>query len=301
MISTDEMSVVGLGTERITSMSARDDPIQSGTEQIRQSVAGGINSIDTSPVSGKGLSEVAIGDYMDQDNCREDLFLTSKCGYEWDLEEGLTQDLSFERIQQELEESMNRLQIDVLDLYLLNTVRNDRSFKQSFNSLREIKSTRNVRNIGLKKPSRSQLQEALKITNLDFVQIPLSLFEDDSFERLEPICSRNEVKIIAIDVLNQSRPRETMGSEPKVSPEPSEEHFEEQLRFVLETYFEGAYPDETPETLMARWAVETPGVHSGLLEPTESLGIGAIVSILLKKLKQEDHRAIDQILQSFDR
>lgn len=302
MIMAEEMSAVGLGTEYLAENSADDDEVGSRVEQIRRSVEGGVNTLDTSPVSGQGWSEVAIGDYIDEDNRREDLFLTSKCGYEWDLEEGLTRDLSLERLHQELEESMNRMQVDVLDLYLLNTVGDDGSFKESFNSLGQIKNDRNVRNIGLKQPTQDQLRNALEITNLDFVQLPYSLFDHEPFNRLESICTSNEIRIIVTDVLEGTDSEENTDSEKStVSSNRTRESFKERLRFVLETYFDRTYPDESIDALMARWAIGSPGVHSGVLESTKELGIQTILRVLDIHLTSEDYRAIDRLLASMNR
>ena len=299
MITAEEMSAVGLGTEYLADDSTQDDRMGSRVEKIRRSVQGGVNTLDTSPVSDQGRSEVAIGNYIDQENRREDLFLTSKCGFEWDLEDGLTRDLSLERIHQELEESMNRMQVDVLDLYLLNTVGDDFSFKESFNSLGKIKNDRNVRNIGLKRPNEDQLRDALEITDLDFIQLPYGLFDRKPFNALEPICTSNEIRIIVTDVLEE-RPSwtETSVDEQRNEDNGSGESSEKRLRFVLETYFDREYPAESMDALMARWAVGSPDVHSGILESTEERGIQTILRVLDINLTRENYRAIDQILGS---
>lgn len=302
MITADEMSHVGIGTEYPDNDTTEANQASDVENELRRLCDGGINSLDTSPVAGRGRSEIAIGDFLQHENCRDDVFLTSKCGYEWELDTELSRDLTLGRLQQELEESMNRMRVDVLDLYLLNTVRNDFSFKESYDSLNHIKDHRNVRNVGLKDPSPDQLRSALEITNLDFVQIPYSLFDREPFNTIEPICANNEVRIIISDPLGNDTSTESsdigVGTSGNVR---MEEYFRKKLEFVLEAYFDVQYSDEPLDALLASWAIGSPGVHSSVVEHSRDREIGTILRVLDVVLTPEDYRAIDHLLTSLDR
>lgn len=304
MITTKEMSQIGLGTRKLDTSNAVSEKKSSGYKTLQNIFREGINTIDTSPVAEQGQSELVIGNFLDGENCRDGIFLSSKCGYEWDLNDKLTRDLTLERLQQELEESMNRMKVDAIDLYLLNTHGDEESYKSSFNSLNHIYDHRNVRHIGLKDPSLDQLKNAVDIADLDFIQLRHSIFNSSAYARLHSICEQNDIRMIAHDMFDDSGKAEFEASGDGTGSDelPTDSaHYKEELRFVVQTYFDGEYPNETIENLMANWAVNTPRIHSGIVEVNCGMAIDSIVRILQFSLSEDDYQSIDQIMSSFDR
>lgn len=302
MIPTGEMSKIGLSTKDLGNSNNNDESDRNivGTSSLQDVLRSGINTFDTSPVSGKGQSEIKIGNFIEKEHCRENVFLSSKCGYHWDLEETLKRDTSHERLKQELGESMNRLKVNFIDLYSLNSPPNGTALESSVDALSQMQKNRNIRNIGLKNPSLDQLKRALEITPLDFVQIPVNILNEDHLEQFKPICRKESIRIIAYDILASDR---TDSSEKQTGTVLSVDHSEQSLSEVnsrLKDYFDDNYPDRTIKELMASWAIQSPGVHSGLIEAGREMKIQSILRVLNVKLQlnDEDYSQIREILSS---
>jgi aryl-alcohol dehydrogenase-like predicted oxidoreductase len=87
----------------------------------------GINFLDTAPVYGAdGVGETLLADILKAD--RDDIVLTTKCGYDIDAprpqqQSERPQDWRPESIRSQLEASLHRLGVDHIDLYQLHNVR----------------------------------------------------------------------------------------------------------------------------------------------------------------------------------
>lgn len=300
MITAEEMSRVGLGTQHLGEKPDEyetDDGDQKRSRTLKDMFHGGINTFDTSPISGQGKSEIEIGNFVEEEHCRDNVFLSSKCGYHWDLGEDLQRDTSQERLRQELGESMNRLKVNVIDLYLLNNPPGGESLDSSVDALGQMRRDRNIRNIGLRNPSLEQLEQSLHIAPLDFIQLPVNVFDEDRLDRFRPVCEEESVEIIACDIMESNRIFN--GSEAEWNEEFPSRDITMSLRDVknnLENYFQERYPDESMDHLLASWSVHAPGVHSGIVEVNRALKLKSILRILQVNLTEGEYRKIRDIL-----
>ena len=76
----------------------------------------GINLIDTAPVYGFGRSEEIVGKALAQDGRRKQAVIATKVGLAW-KDGNPYRNASKGRIVQEVEDSLRRLQTDVIDIY----------------------------------------------------------------------------------------------------------------------------------------------------------------------------------------
>ncbi len=121
--SQARLSVVGLGTAAfggtawLNSWGPQDDAMSVRT--IHHAIDVGINWIDTAPIYGQGHAEEVMGRALREISTRERPLVFTKCGLRWvDGAVGpSTKTLSPESIHLELERSMRRLGVDVVDLY----------------------------------------------------------------------------------------------------------------------------------------------------------------------------------------
>ena len=95
---------------------------------LRAAFDAGINFIDTAPVYGSdGIGETLLADFLK--GSRDDIILTSKCGYDIDAERKFPgqserpHDWRPESIRKQLEDSLRRLQTDRIELYQLHNTR----------------------------------------------------------------------------------------------------------------------------------------------------------------------------------
>ena len=114
----------------------------------------GINFIDTAPVYGAdGLGETLLADILKKD--RDDIVLTTKCGYDLDAprpagQSERPQDWRPEALREQLEASLRRLGTDHIDLYQLHNARIDPIVDDDlWGALEELRTEGKVRELGV--------------------------------------------------------------------------------------------------------------------------------------------------------
>src|ERR1700752_4125770 len=86
---------------------------------IHRSLEMGVNWIDTAAVYGLGHSEEVVGRALKTwPGARPYVF--TKCGRHWDAQGNVSVNLSAESIRREVEDSLRRLSVDVIDLYQIH-------------------------------------------------------------------------------------------------------------------------------------------------------------------------------------
>ena len=87
-------------------------------EAINKAREMGIGWRDTAPVYGLGHSEEIVAQALR--GRREEIFLATKCGLDWDEQKKITNNNRPESIFREVENSLRRLQTDYIDLYQIH-------------------------------------------------------------------------------------------------------------------------------------------------------------------------------------
>ena len=114
---------VGLGTWQIGG-NWGDVGEADATATLQAAYDGGVTFFDTADVYGGGLSEERIGRFLKQTSgARDDVFIASKLGRGGDP--GWPENFTRAAVRQHTEASLQRLQIDALDLTQLHCVPTD--------------------------------------------------------------------------------------------------------------------------------------------------------------------------------
>src|SRR5258705_5213459 len=114
-----EASRIGLGTWSIGGWMWGGTDEQAALQTIQTALELGINLIDTAPAYGFGHSEEIVGRAITQGNLRSRVHLASKVGLEW-RNGKVFRNASRARIMREIDESLRRLQTDIIDLYQMH-------------------------------------------------------------------------------------------------------------------------------------------------------------------------------------
>src|ERR1700735_1003710 len=110
------ISRIGLGTWAIGGWMWGGSDEAESIKTIQRAVDLGINLIDTAPVYGFGHSEEIVGKALAEGGRRDKAVLATKVGLEW-VNDKVLRNSSPERIRQEIEDSLRRLQTDRIDIY----------------------------------------------------------------------------------------------------------------------------------------------------------------------------------------
>ena len=198
-----EISVIGFGAWGIGGApfwsTEGDHP---SCKAILKAVDLGVNFFDTAPVYGFGHSEELLGKTLKP--VRDKVILATKCGLVWDKEQlgAIAKNASRTSILNEVEQSLRRLQTDVIDLYQVHWPDVNTPQEETMETLLEIQAQGKIRHIGVSNYSVEQMQECLQVGNLVSLQPEYSLLERSIEKETVPFCTRNQIGIIAYSPLS---------------------------------------------------------------------------------------------------
>lgn len=155
-----EIPVIGLGTWDIGGSSSPDtsqDEILVST--LRKIIDLGYTHIDTAEMYAAGHTERLIGRAI-QGLKREYLFITTKV---WRT------NLRYQAVHHAFESSLNRLQTDYVDLYLIHWPDPSTQLAETFRALNELAESGRVRHIGVSNFDVPLMQEAIELCNTPIV------------------------------------------------------------------------------------------------------------------------------------
>jgi aryl-alcohol dehydrogenase-like predicted oxidoreductase len=161
---------------------------------IHRAVELGINWIDTAPVYGLGHSETVVGQAIK--GLRDKIVISTKCGFRWDEDKKIFNSLKKESIKAEVEESLKRLNIDVIDLYMIHKPRPEEDIEEAWAVLADLVKEGKVRYAGVSSFSAAQLQRIQPVHPVAFLQPGYSMLDPSIEEEILGYCAANNMGVI---------------------------------------------------------------------------------------------------------
>ncbi len=181
--SGEHLPVIGLGTWQsfdVGPSSAERDPLRS---VVRVLIEGGGSVIDSSPMYGR--SEAVVGDLVDRDNTRDQLFVATKV-WTHGREKGIEQ----------IKRSMDLLKVSQLDLIQIHNLLD---WQAHLPTLREMKAQGRVRYIGIThyhEGAHQQLARFMRTEPIDFVQFNYALDDRAAEQSLLPLAAERGIAVL---------------------------------------------------------------------------------------------------------
>ncbi len=199
-----ELTRVGFGAWAVGggdwafSWGAQDD--ERSVAAIHRALELGVNWIDTAAVYGLGHSEEVVARAL-RDIPRADRPLVfTKCGLVWDPRDRSQQPREVgrpESIRAELEASLRRLQVEVIDLYQMHWPAADGTpLEEYWGCLLELRQEGKVRAVGLSNHDSEQLSRAERVGHVDSLQPPFSLIRREAGAEIIPWCREHLTGVI---------------------------------------------------------------------------------------------------------
>lgn len=187
------VSTVVLGTWAIGGSNWGEIDDRQSIETIRKAIDEGVNLIDTAPVYGKGHSEEMVGKAMH--GRRENVIISTKCGLLIDQNGRLS--LKPEDIRKEIDDSLRRLNVDVVDLYFCHWPDPKTPVEETMGELSRIKEKGKIKFIGLSNYELNEVKQACKSADITCTQDHYSLLKRDIESGLVPFCRKQGIGILA--------------------------------------------------------------------------------------------------------
>jgi aryl-alcohol dehydrogenase-like predicted oxidoreductase len=163
---------------------------------IRRAVELGVNWVDTAAVYGLGHSEELVSRALEgvPDAKRPHVF--TKCSLVWDEEGNISNVLNKDSVKRECEESLRRLQTDVIDLYQIHWPRPDEDIEEGWSALVELRDEGKVRHIGVSNFDVSQMERVGDIAPVETLQPPYNMLKRGVEDEILPYCRKNDIGVI---------------------------------------------------------------------------------------------------------
>jgi aryl-alcohol dehydrogenase-like predicted oxidoreductase len=159
---------------------------------IHRAIDAGINWIDTAAVYGLGHSEEIVGKALRSSSARP--FIFTKCAMTWDEDRKIVQ--SMKKIREEVEGSLRRTGVDVIDLYQIHWPVPDEELEEGWATMADLQKQGKVRYIGASNFSVAQMERAMKIAPITSLQPPYSAINRSVEAEILPFCLKHNIGVI---------------------------------------------------------------------------------------------------------
>lgn len=180
-------SRIGLGTWAIGGWMWGGADKKESIRTIHAALDRGINLIDTAPVYGYGRSEEIVGEALRQHGRRESIILATKVGIDWTTGR-IERNSTRQRILNELEDSLRRLQTDYIDIYQVHWPDPCAPIEETAATLRELYEQGKICAIGVSNHSPEEMDRFISVAPIHTIQPPYNLFERNRTGRIAVFC-----------------------------------------------------------------------------------------------------------------
>ena len=299
-----KVSRIGLGTWAIGGLDWGAVPDEVAVATCLGALERGINLIDTAPIYGHGHAEEIVGRAIRAHGRREDFFITTKAGLEWNPF-GVFSNSTAPRLRAELEDSLRRLATDYIDLYQIHWPDTRTPIAETAALLAEFQRQGKVRALGVSNFSVAQMEEFRAVVPLASNQPPYNLFERQADKDILPWCANNGVAVLTWSTLCRSllAGRVTRGMNfdkgdiRSVDPKFREPRFSQYITAVEGlAEFAHQHYDKSLLELAVRWVLDRPGVSVALWGAKRPDQLDAVAGVLGWKLDAAAMTEIDRIV-----
>ncbi len=171
----------------------QDDALSIRT--IHEALDLGVNWLDTAPVYGLGHCEDIVGRALKELKGRRPI-ISTKCERCWDEERQIIPRLKRASIRREIEDSLRRLGVEIIDMYQIHWPQPDEDIEEGWAAIAELVQEGKVRWAGVSNFNVAQLKRLQPIHPVAFLQPPYSMLNRGIEAELIPYCEAHDIGLI---------------------------------------------------------------------------------------------------------
>ena len=270
---------------------------------IRRAVELEINWVDTAAVYGLGHSEELVARALKGVHDADRPYVFTKCSLVWDEGGDISNVLKEDSVKRECEQSLRRLQTDVIDLYQIHWPRPDDDIEEGWSALAELKEEGKVRHIGVSNFDVSQMERANEISPVETLQPPYNMLNRGVDEEILPYCGENDIGVIVYSPMRSGLLTGKMTAE-RVQNMPSDDwrrnadDFQEpklsrNLELVERLTEIGEQHGKSPAEVAIAWTLRHPAVTAAIVGGRRPDQVDGIIGAAEFRLSEDEIEEIE--------
>lgn len=270
---------------------------------IHKAIDLGINWIDTAAVYGLGHSEEVVGRAIK--GKRDDLYIATKCGLTWNAKGKIKGFVSKESVRKEVEDSLRRLDIDVIDLYQIHWPTKPKNDLEAWETMSDLVKEGKIRYAAVSNFNVKQLEAIMPVMKPASLQPPYSLIERGIEAEHLPYCGKHEIGVIPYSpmqcgLLTGKMTKERVANLPADDFRRKDPHFKEpalgQALEKVEILSEMAAGEgKTAAQMALAWVLRRPEITSAIVGTRNPKQIEETVAAADWTLTKDQANALDAI------
>jgi aryl-alcohol dehydrogenase-like predicted oxidoreductase len=302
------ISPIGIGAWAIGgggwsgSMGPQDDG--DSVPAIHAALDHGLNWVDTAALYGLGHSEEMVARALKGRSPRPYVF--TKCERVWSDGGTIGASLKAQSIRRECEDSLRRLQTDVIDLYQIHWPEPDEDIEEGWAELARLQKAGKVRYVGVSNFNVSQMKRAQMIAPITSLQPPYSIVTREIESEILPFALKSNIGVIVYSpmsagLLSGAMTRERIA---KLTPEDwrrnlpnfQEPLLSRNLKLVEHLRAIGNQHGRTPGEVAIAWTLHNPAVTGAIVGFRSTKQVAGIIGAAKFRLHPTEVAAIEQAL-----
>lgn len=277
---------------------------QESIEAINRALDLGVNWIDTAAVYGLGHSEEVVAQALKGRSARPYIF--TKCSMIWNEVGEIGRSLKADSVRKEVEASLRRLNVEVIDLYQIHWPNPDSEIEEGWTTLAKLKDEGKVRYIGVSNFNVEQLKRIQQIAPVTSLQPPYSLVKRDVEKEILPFCQEHNIGVIVYSPMQSGLLTGAMTAERAAnlpdddwrnnSAEFQQPRLSRNLKLVEVLRQIGQQHERSPGEVAIAWTLNNPAVQGAIVGGRNAKQVEGIICAAEFRLNQNELDEISTFL-----
>jgi aryl-alcohol dehydrogenase-like predicted oxidoreductase len=271
---------------------------------IHAALDAGINWIDTAAIYGLGHSEEVVARALRGRSTKP--FVFTKCERVWNERREIGKSLKADSIRHEVEASLRRLELDVIDLYQIHWPEPEEDIEEGWTAVAQLQREGKVRWIGVSNFNVDQLRRAQAIAPITSLQPPYSMLAREIEESILPYTLAHGIGAIVYSpmksgLLSGAMTRERIAAMPADDWRRRTPHFQEprltrnlELAELLRAIGQGH--GRTPGEVAIAWTLRNPAVTAAIVGMRSAKQVEGVTGAAEFRLSAAEAHAIEAFL-----
>ena len=264
----------------------------------------GVNWIDTAAIYGLGHSEEVVARALKSTSHKPYVF--TKCSMRWHEDRSIYRSLKARSLEEELHNSLRRLDRDTVDLYQIHWPNPDEQIEEAWETLATFQKQGKVRWIGVSNFNVDQMKRAQKIAPITSLQPPYSMLRRAIEAEILPFAQTNNIGVINYSPMVSGLLTGKMTAE-RVAQFPQDDWRRRAVEFneprlsrnlrLVELLREIGKPHRVePGVIAIAWTLRHPGITAAIVGGRSAQQVEGVAPALHLRLTDDEYNRINAFL-----